>query len=212
MPQDSLSQSYGIETLKTQKREKGHILRRIIHLSIALIPLVYYWYGNKIASFFSLTPEKFVSIVLALILVLEAFRVWKRYAIYGQRAHEVNRISSAAWTFIAVTLVLLQAPHIGVQGAGIGTALIFAMTVTDPLMGEARILNAPKYLVITLGVVAAFLAWFMCAIWLNIPWELAFIMSPITVTAERIPLHWMDDNAVMLLIPLALILLLAPWL
>ena len=198
--------------LQTRTREKGHFFRRFIHLSMVIVPYLFYWQGTALAHLLHLTPVKLLCLITAIILSFEVLRIWKKWQIYGQREYETERISATAWTTIAITLVLLLAPKTGPQNAAIGTGLILAMTLTDPLMGEARLWQLPPSIVVLTGLLASFLVWGGCALWLGAPWWLSLIMPPLTVAAEWRKFNWIDDNAMMLLLPLSCTLLLSPWL
>ena len=42
----------------------GHAFRRLTHISMAVIPILYYTRGEEIAGVFSLRPDEFVSCLL----------------------------------------------------------------------------------------------------------------------------------------------------
>lgn len=200
-----------MQTQKNLKREKGYFLRRTIHLSVGIIPIIYYWYDNTLASSLFLTREKIVSLIVAFIILLEAIRLLKGWKIYGQRQYESKQISAATWTAFSVGLVLLLAPKIGIHGAGLGIPLIWSLCLGDPILGEARLMRLSNLVVIIVGFISIALIWLICGIWLETPLWLTLIMAPVIIAAEWPSLAWIDDNATMLLLPLAVLLYLEPW-
>lgn len=183
---------------KNLTRPPGHLLRRLLHLSCGLIPLIYYWSPFKM--------EYWVICMMLIVAILEAVRLVRGQVLYGQRSYETKRISSFAWTMFAIGLVLMLAPKIGVHGAGIGVPLIWSLAVGDPLVGEARIMRIAPYGVWIIGVLAVAAIWALSAYALATPWWLLLIITPITVLSERYHPSWMDDNAAMLLFPLLCVL------
>ncbi|MCK5868488.1 MAG: hypothetical protein KAG07_03580, partial [Candidatus Thalassarchaeum sp.] len=53
----------------------GHAFRRITHVSMALIPVIYYSRGEEIAGYFSVSLPEFVSYVFFAILAIEVVRL-----------------------------------------------------------------------------------------------------------------------------------------
>lgn len=189
----------------------GHLFRRAVHLAMAILPWIYYWHGDYIAEIFRVTPTQFASAVVLILITAEAVRLKIGFTIVGQREYEAHQISALAWGAIGVGLVLLVAPQAGLKGAAYGLPLVWSLTFVDPLMGELRRADAAPRTVAIAGVVACALVWVGCGFWLGTPLWLALLMAPLTVAAEWPRLRWIDDNGMMVLIPLTLLLLLHPW-
>ena len=85
----------------------GHIFRRLIHVSMVLIPVLYYAYGEEISSQLNLAPQEFVSLTCVAILLVEAIRLKSGIVIVGQREYEASQISAMAWGTFAVSIALL---------------------------------------------------------------------------------------------------------
>ena len=85
----------------------GHAFRRLTHISMFTIPLLYYQSGNEIASYVGLNPQQFVSLVCITILLIEAIRLKSGVVIIGQREYESTQISALAWGALSVSLVFL---------------------------------------------------------------------------------------------------------
>lgn len=188
-------------------RHEGHLLRRVIHISVGIIPFIYYWYGNTILSWLHIRIQTLIIAMIIIVALMEGVRLSRNWIIFGQRQYESKTISSIAWTFVSVGLVVLFTPKIGPHGAGYGVPLIWSLCLGDPIMGEARILNLPTYIVIISGLIIVSLVWLLSAYFLGAPWWIIPLIVPITVLSELINLSWIDDNATMLLIPLAVILI-----
>ena len=189
----------------------GHLFRRAVHLAMAILPLIYYWHGEHISDIFGITPPQFASAVVLILITAEAVRLKTGSTIVGQREYEAHQISALAWGAISVVLVLLIAPEGGLKGAAYGVPLIWALTFVDPLMGELRRADAAPRTVAVAGVVACALVWGGSGFWLGTPLWRALLMAPVTVAAEWPRLRWIDDNGMMVLVPLPLLLLLHPW-
>ena len=112
----------------------GHTFRRITHISMFIIPLLYYQSGNEIASYFDVNPQQFVSLVCITILLIEAIRLKSGLVIIGQREYESNQISALAWGSLSVSLVFLIVPeqnYDGLKSGMYGIPLIFGLTFVD---------------------------------------------------------------------------------
>ncbi len=180
----------------------AHIVRRFIHLTLAIYPLIYYYYGAAIAGWIGLPPKVIVAIIVGLVIVLEVVRLVFKIKVFGQRERELHQISSFTWGAVSVGLVLLLAP-----GKTFGIPIIWGCAFGDPLLGELRRFAVSPRWVFTIGVVFLFLLWLLCSWWLGFPWWVSCIMAPLTVLAEWPNVKWFDDNAAMQLVPLLVVLL-----
>ena len=184
----------------------GHILRRGIHLSMSLIPLVYFKWGQDIAEMFSLTLPQLVSSVVLLLILAEATRLKLGITIFGQRAYEAKQVSALAWGALAVGIVFLMAPI-----PQYAWPLILSLSLGDPLMGELRRKGLNDKNVMIYSSLALIAVWLACWHFVATPMWLAFIFGPLCMISEWPRLRWIDDNATMLLIPLVGILLVEPF-
>jgi len=186
---------------------KAHILRRMFHLSMAFIPWIFYEYGDEIGVDLSISKERFASLVLMIIIIGEIIRLKLGFVVFGQRQYEANQVSALAWGGFSVGLVLLM-----FEEAKYGYPLIFSLTFIDPLLGEARRMGLDKTKVNIIGVTGAAMIWIICWHFVGTPLLLTVIMAPLVVAAESPRLKWIDDNATMLLIPAAALLIISVWL
>lgn len=85
----------------------------------------------------------------------------------------------------------------------------------DPLLGElkkyVRGNRMPAYVMYIIVDVFLTLLWILCFLWLGTPFWLAIIIPPIAILAEKPSIQDIDDNGLMLLVPLLITVLLEPW-
>ena len=185
----------------------GHILRRVIHLAMSFLPFLYFEFGDDVASAVSLNLEQVVSAVILIAVLGESLRLRMGWTIVGQRSYEAKQVSALAWGALGVGLVFLLAPH-----PAYAYPLILSLSLGDPLLGELRRKGVSTNSVIWAGTIGIALIWVFCALWVDTPWLLVALMAPICVAAEWPRLRYIDDNATMLLIPLAVVLVIEPFL
>ena len=178
------------------------------------IPFVYYLYGQDVADIISLDAKQLLSAICLLILFAEVIRIRLGIVIFGQREYEADQISALAWGGLAVSLALLLAPGEG-EGleAGIyGIPLIVGLTMVDPVMGEIKRTKQDLRLAIYVGLAVSYTVWLGCHFWLGTEIIAAILLAPLTVLGELPKTKDIDDNATMILFPLAGLMLLLPFL
>ena len=193
----------------------GHAFRRLTHVSMASIPYLYYVHGERISSYFSLQAREFVSAICILILVTELVRLRTGIVIVGQREYESSQISALAWGALAVALAILVAPEgeNGTMEAGkYGAPIILGMTLVDPVMGEIKRTQKNLRAAIFTGLIVSYTVWIGCHFWIGTELIAALLLAPLTVLGEILPTREIDDNATMVLCPLAGLVLLLPFL
>ena len=89
--------------------------------------------------------------------------------------------------------------------------LIFSLTFGDPFMGELRRKGMDSRSVIIAACVFLIGIWLACWYAFGTPIIVCLIVAPIAVLAETPRLRYIDDNATMLLIPLAAVVTLEPF-
>ncbi len=187
----------------------GHLLRRITHVSLAIIPWLYYWHGEEIAGKVGTTAQYFAFIVLGIIIVAELIRLKIGFTIFGQRAYEANQLSALFWGAVSVVLALAFSPLVGVMGAAFGAPLVLGLAFGDPVMGEIRRAGKEPKFVVVGGLITVYAVWLLSWNCLDTPLLFAILIPPIQVASEWPRLRWIDDNGTMILIPLFAILLLS---
>ena len=184
----------------------GHLLRRGIHVSMAGLPFVYFAYGEQVAEWASLSLDQVVAGVVLLAILGEGLRLKLGLTIFGQREYEAKQVSALAWGAIGVGFVFLLTPH-----EAYAWPLILSLSLGDPFMGELRRkgLDASKVMMYATGLLLVI--WLACSMAFGTPIWMALLLAPVCMLAEWPRLTYIDDNATMLLIPLALVVLLEPF-
>ena len=194
----------------------GHIFRRLFHMSMAAIPWAYYVHGESIADLVSLTPLQVVASIGITAIILESLRMKTGFLIVGQREYEKHQTSALAWGAVSIALTIIAlSPWEGSGDTHAGwltVPIILSLTFGDPAMGEARRMGVDNKSVYAIGTIICGLIWLGCGYFLGTPYWMAILMGPLTMAAELPKLKWIDDNATMLLIPAAVVLILAPFL
>lgn len=185
----------------------GHLLRRGIHLAMSFLPFLYFEFGEDVADMVSLTLEQVVSCVILLAIFGEALRLRMGLTVVGQRSYEAKQVSALAWGALGVGMVFLLTPD-----PAYAYPLILSLSLGDPLLGELRRKGSSTQTVILAGVIGIAVIWAGCAYLVETPWLFVPLMAPICVAAEWPRLRYIDDNATMLLIPLAVVLIFDPFL
>lgn len=179
----------------------AHISRRLFHCSMIIVPLVYYYFLIHFAS------QKILDLIILafifLVFLLEKFRIRMKLVLFGQRLHEATHISSFAWTMLGLGIILLLSPSVSFS-----IPIILTCAMVDPLLGELRSHKINKKIIVVIGVFTALFIWFVCAAIYHFPFWYGIIIAPITVAVEWPSLKWIDDNALMLIVPLITILFL----
>lgn len=179
----------------------AHIARRIFHVSIIIAPFVYYYFLEPLAK-----PKILRLCILAFIFfvfLFEKLRIRMRLVLFGQRLHEATHISAFAWTMLSLGIVLLLSPS-----AGYPVAIITTCALVDPLVGEMRLHAVNNKIILLTGILVALAIWLACARIYHFPAWVAVIIAPITAAVEWPTLKWIDDNALMLLVPLVIVFIL----
>lgn len=197
---------HSLNIKNTKGNVYGYIGRRLFHVSMAVIPFIYYPFGNQIGAFFHMSPYLFLLILLVLVVILETLRLSFRITIFGQRNYEARQISALAWGTASIILVLLFSP-----GPQYSIPLIWSFAFGDPLLGELRRTKIPTIWVELIVVIFILAIWWIAAYWFGISWWWGIFLAPITVAVEWLDLKWIDDNALILLVPLIIILIVKAW-
>lgn len=181
----------------------GHLLRRVVHLAIAVTPLLYYAYGATVAGWIHVTPKQVLLIIIAIDILFEMLRLKLGWTVFGQRKHEAKRISAFAWGTVSVCLVLLLSPD-----KRFAIPIVWSCAIVDPILGELRRTTWRPLWIACVGIVTVMLIWWFATWWWQTPWILALLMGPLIVWLEWPNFRWIDDNALMQLVPLLVIMVL----
>ena len=173
----------------------AHLFRRVVHLLGLLILWLYYQFGPFLT---------LVWFCLGLVLLLESLRLMGGWTVFGQRTYEQKRVSAFAWSVIGMSMVFIFAP-----GKQFAIPIIVSYAIVDPCLGELRRYNLARPVVAAIGIGLVIAIWFIASINWPTPWWLWLLMGPLTVVAEWPCLKWIDDNALMQLLPLIVVSVIA---
>ncbi len=185
----------------------GHIFRRLFHLAMCVLPVIYFEYGDSLADSIGLTLNQAVASIVIVAAIGEALRLKLGITVFGQREYESKQVSALAWGALAIGLVFLSTPT-----EAYAYPLILTLAFGDPFMGELRRRGHESRIVITYACILVLGIWLACWYWFDTPLLASIIVAPIAVFSETPRLRYIDDNATMLLIPLAVIIILEPFL
>ena len=180
--------------------EKGPLFRRVFHICAPLF-LIYYLMPDILLW---LPKSWWVIITLISIIIVEIVRLAKKKIFFGMREYEKNQLSAFAWAGIGITLAFFFFPPVFVACA------LFGIGWVDPLIGEMRKRNKMKYYPI-LPLIFYFLIVVGCLLILSdlFPATIVIIailasISAVTVEFPQLPV---DDDFLMLIVPLIVLTL-----
>ena len=178
----------------------AHTARRLFHIGMLAIPFIYYYFLTSLAS------EKILHLLILafifLVFLVEKIRIRWKLVVFGQRLHEATHISAFAWTVLSLGIILIVSPSLAFS-----IPIIASCALADPLLGEMRARGVNKKIAFFSGIVLVFLIWFFCALHYHFSFWIAFLMAPLTIAVEWPTFKWIDDNALMLLVPTIMTLL-----
>lgn len=177
----------------------GHWFRRGFHLCAPLF-LLYYLVPGRILGIVS--KELILLLALLIVLIFEAVRLRTGWVFFGLRGYESKQLSAFAWAGIGLTIAFLFFPQIFV------ICVVIGMGWTDPLIGELRRRWKKGYPAIPL--VQYFFIVLVCLslfsemdIFLRM--FLAGLGSVVAITVERPRIRYIDDDFLMMVIPLVVL-------
>ena len=168
--------------------------------------VLYFEYGEDVADRVGLTLDEVVATFVLVAVIGEMIRLKLGFTVFGQREYESKQVSALAWGALAIGLVLLITPT-----KEYAYPLIFSLTFGDPFMGELRRKGMDSRSVIIAACVFLIGIWLACWYAFGTPMIVCLIVAPIAVLAETPRLRYIDDNATMLLVPLAAVVTLEPF-
>lgn len=175
----------------------GHVFRRCVHIGFLLVfPWFNYHFGSTVGGWLGVSWSMCLWIVCALVILLEIIRIKFKWVIFGQRQHEAHHVSSVVWALTAAILVVQCAqPYIAY-------AILWSCALVDPLMGELRQAKLKSALVFIVGLLVALTIWLLVLNYFKISLWHALYFALLVVLAEWPNLSWIDDNALMMWVPL----------
>jgi hypothetical protein len=176
--------------------QKPEIFRRIFHMT-AMVYLVYYIIPDE------LSPGFFkwhgVLIIVFAALIAEMLRLRRTKLVFGMRYYEERRISAYAWFALGmgIALLIFEMKYV--------VPVVIGMAVIDPLIGEVRRRKKRLYPALPSILYGAimFLSLFILT-GISLIWLLLFtvIGTVSAISAEQWDIKYVDDDFLMLVIPL----------
>ncbi len=185
----------------------GHVFRRTIHVTIAVIPILYYSIANAATHHLGFSVHYLVVLALLLNIGFEIWRLRKGITLPGHRHHEKTHPASFFWGTLSICLVLLLVPGGTPGGEAFAVPIIWGCAFADPIIGELRTRGYPFYFVAPIGMLVVLLVWLFAAYWFDINYWWGLLMAPVTVAVEWPKVRYIDDNMTMMLVPLFLVIL-----
>ncbi len=174
------------------------MVRRLVHTCAPLF-CIYYFLPDPVL--LGISRADGVLIIMLLALGFEALRLIFRIKVPGMRNYEFDRPSAAAYTAVGLTTAFLFFP------LELTLPVLMGMGWVDPLIGELR-KNGNKMNPI-LPIVAYFLIMLLGLGYfygLTFPVLLsATLLAPIAVLLEARRLYFLDDDIVLIMVPLILL-------
>jgi hypothetical protein len=177
--------------------EYGHWFRRGFHFCAPLF-LVYYLIPRDLwgIGFFR---EAMLLAVFVVVMVIEALRLAKGKVFFGLRDYEKGQLSAYAWAAIGITVAFLFFLREFVICA------VWGMGWTDPLIGELRrhwkkgypAIPLVTYFLLTFTLLRVF-----SEIALPVCLLLAAVGSAVAIAVEYPKIRHVDDDFLMLIVPL----------
>ncbi len=177
--------------------EKGERLRRLVHILTSSF-ILYYWIPPYIAG---VNKEYWLMILLAVVLFMDSYRMHAGWRVFGAREYEHNRPSALALVAIGVTIGFLFFPKYLVVPA------ILTMAFVDPLIRSVR---GNRYIYPVLPACFAIFIFYTSFTYL-VNWSVtctavfAVIGGGAAIAAERPHLTWIDDDILMILVPMIIL-------
>lgn len=186
--------------------DRETVLRRLVHLSTPVFLLYYLapdplWDGG-------ITKIQGLLIAFFITMGFEALRLIFKFRIPGMRDYEYRRLSAAAWAALGMTIAFLFFPLEYAAPAFIGMGWV------DPLIGELRkrksrlypLLPSVVYLSIVLISLSALLEPSVEVVIASL------VATALGIGVERIRTRYVDDDFLMLVVPLIAIALILDFL
>jgi hypothetical protein len=172
----------------------GFVARKAVHISAPLF-LVYYvfptplWPGG-------ISRESGLLLALALAMAFELARLVLGFRVLGMREYEAEQMSAGAWSAIALTFALLFFP------LEMSAPVIVGMALLDPIIGILRKTKWYPWLPYALHVAIMVV---VLSFFLQLDLRILLISlatSAMAVAAEGIKTRYVDDDFLMIALPL----------
>ena len=174
--------------------ERNEVIRKIVHMCAPLFALAYLL-PDEIGP---ISRDVAVVIVWLLFAAFETFRIWKKIPIMGLREYEYGRPSAAFWMTSAFVPMILFFP---IEYA---LPLLVGFGFVDPLIGILRKRGSRAYPLLPAIVYYVIFATIL-SLMTEATWSVLFLSVFVTISAivaEGIKNNIVDDDFLMLFVPL----------
>jgi len=199
--------------------KRGHITRRVYHVIVFGTAPILFFYLDDVAEAWNTTCVRIISIICMLTIAFEAMRLKLGFLVFAMREYEREVISAQFWGTFGVSIVMLAAPYRPDSEAStfedkawIGAPIIWCLGAVDPLIGE---LKQRKWGVVSrsiVGTIVALIIFIISFFTVETPWWFSLIYPEMVVLAEYAGgILRVDDNGLMLILPLLMTYVFLPW-
>ncbi|MDD1766066.1 MAG: hypothetical protein LUO84_06410 [Methanomassiliicoccales archaeon] len=179
--------------------DTGRVLRRIVHVSTPLF-LVYYFLPDPL---WTGGPTRVLTliVIMAVVLIAEVLRLAYKPKIIGMREYEKYQVSAAAWAGIGMTITFLFFPF------GYAAPAFMGMGWVDPVIGDLRRKSSSLYPYVPL-VLYFLIAIVSMSVIIGPSIKViiaSLLATPAAIWAERLKSKYVDDDFLMMVVPLIVI-------
>jgi len=198
---------------------RGHIARRVYHVIVFGLAPILFFYLDDVADALDTTCVRIISVLCMIAIVMEALRLKLGVVLFAMREYEKKVISAQFWGTFGVSLIMLAAPYRpGTETptfkdkVWIGAPIIWSLGAVDPLIGELKHKNWGLVSRSFVGGMAALIIFVISCFTVDTPWWFCLIYPEMIVLAEYAGgVLRVDDNGLMLILPLLMTYVFLPW-
>jgi hypothetical protein len=181
----------------------GHRLRRIVHLTLVVIPFLYYDVLAPLCAWFGWSHQWVAIAIGGSLLGFDIARIVTGFHVWGQRPYEERRLSGLGYAVLGALAVLLLLRDSRAVSAKAYAVPIFGVAgLVDPLLGELRARGwelAARYAV---GWLTAALLWCVSSWCFGTPWICTVLIPGLVLIGEGRQYRLLDDNFTNFVLPL----------
>lgn len=178
--------------------ERGEKLRRLVHILTSSF-IVYYWIPPRLLGIYK---EYWLVTLLAIVLLIDSYRMHTGWRVYGAREYEHNRPSALALVAMGVTVGFLFFPkHLVIP-------TILTMAFVDPVIRGIR--DRDEWIYPVLPLCVAMMIFYGTFHYMT-DWgpahasAMTLVGGSLAVAVERPHMEWLDDDLLMILVPMTVL-------
>ncbi|MFI4919777.1 MAG: hypothetical protein ACHP65_09505, partial [Legionellales bacterium] len=170
-----------------------------------IIPVIYYWIKVPVSHYLGLSSLSLLLILASVLLMVEIIRIQQGWLFFCQREYERKTPSAFIWTGLGLIVVLIFAPQYHGYEAAFTFPIIWSLAVGDPLLGECRRMGYAPTAAVLITLLPLSIIWLLTSIWFTTPYWLILVLPGLAILAEWPSIRWLDDNFIMMTVPLLFI-------